>query len=897
MRGLKRQQRRAVIAAIVAGLTGMSVVAPTLAAQADGQSVSVVMTTADGADKLTAVSGTSFATASGSDPSRTIYVDDQRRYQTMVGWGATFTDSAAHVVQTAFSASQRSDMMAKLFNPSTGIGLSFLRQPAGATDYTVPGSPTATSGYYTYDDASSPDPTLSGFNAGHDASELVPSISAALAQNPALLVQLTSWTAPAWMKTTNSLYGGTSDANGNPTATYELNPTYYSTYAQYIVKAIQYYQAQGIPIWSTSAQNEPSVAQPYPGMYWDPTELSTFTNQYLAPALAQAGLQPQVLAADDVCFNSPVVSGELSNETTDENTSAVSLHGYCGSYTDLGSAHYFDPSKPLYQTELATDCPTRGTNTTGANSNPSGHPNLATTNIDTFPDFLVNVPRNWASVVTTWNVALQAQAHDALEPNWSKFGPYIYGNGYCTPLVAAPVGGGAPQYQLNYYWMGQFSKYVKRGAVRIGSNSWGLQDVEDVAFLNPDGSRVVVAYNAGAAAQTIGVRSGTQRFTYSLPSKGMATFTWSGTTSGGFNDWGPSAIGSDTGTQYAGGQTVGTWATPSTTSASNSSLDLNAWDSIYTGGDVALADFSASVSATRTQAGTEAHPKYGVYACYATDQNYIQYWIDPTNGQAAVHSVVNGADQGWTTTSLPGGFSPTSAHTLGWRRSGSTMTFQLDGAAEPALSTAVNTALPYCQLGLVTEDSAVSYQSFSVTDNDAWGNSVHGTDGSNPYGGGLEAGTWRVNDHRSADSMSTGSGWNSIYTDPTLTSTTYSYSAQARRVATGGTPGVAPKYGIDACYIDGSNYVQGWIDPTNDAFVTHGEDHGTEIPWTSVPLPTGFDPTIPHTIGVTRTGAGYAFTLDGAAMRTVTTSTSFAGCQVGLVTQDTKVDFRLISTP
>jgi O-glycosyl hydrolase len=145
------------------------------------------------------------------------------------------------------------------------------------------------------------------------------------------------------------------------------------------------------------------VNEPYPGMFWDAEDLNTFTNSYLVPALAQAGLQPQMLAADDVCFDSQIPYGQLSNTVTDDNTSAVSLHGYCGSYGAVSTVHYTYPYKPVYQTEIATDCPTRGANTTGPAAVPAPSPDLDVNNLDTFPDFLISLPRNWASLVTAWN--------------------------------------------------------------------------------------------------------------------------------------------------------------------------------------------------------------------------------------------------------------------------------------------------------------------------------------------------------------------------------------------------------------------------------------------------------------------------------------------------------------
>jgi glucosylceramidase len=72
--------------------------------------------------------------------------------------------------------------------------------------------------------------------------------------------------------------------------------------------------------------------------------------------------------------------------------------------------------------------------------------------------------------------------------------------------------------------IGHFSKFVVPGAYRIGSDSLG--SVSDVAFKNPDGSKVVVVYNDGFS-RTFAVRwNGSQSFTYTLPAGAMVTFKW-----------------------------------------------------------------------------------------------------------------------------------------------------------------------------------------------------------------------------------------------------------------------------------------------------------------------------------------------------------------------------------
>jgi len=54
------------------------------------------------------------------------------------------------------------------------------------------------------------------------------------------------------------------------------------------------------------------------------------------------------------------------------------------------------------------------------------------------------------------------------------------------------------------------------------------------AFLNPDGSKALIAFNDSAGSQTFQVQWGSQSFSYTLASYSGATFTWTGIQSGGY---------------------------------------------------------------------------------------------------------------------------------------------------------------------------------------------------------------------------------------------------------------------------------------------------------------------------------------------------------------------------
>src|SRR6202043_1974150 len=103
--------------------------------------------------------------------------------------------------------SQEATLMQKLFSPSRGMGISFLRQPMGATDFSA-------SGNYSYDDMPSgqTDPNLTNFSVAHDAAYIIPLLKQPLAINSNTRVAALPGSPPAWMKSTQTMNGG----NMNP---------------------------------------------------------------------------------------------------------------------------------------------------------------------------------------------------------------------------------------------------------------------------------------------------------------------------------------------------------------------------------------------------------------------------------------------------------------------------------------------------------------------------------------------------------------------------------------------------------------------------------------------------------------------------------------------------------
>ena len=467
------RHRSAIAVAVTVGALFAVPSAPAMAAT----TASVWLTTADRGNLLRQQGNVTFGSGgSGS----VITVNPNSTYQSMVGFGASFTDAAAWNV---YNSSQRNNIMNALFNPGSGIGLSWLRQPIGATDFSR--------SFYTYDDGGS-DPSLSRFSVAHDNAYILPLVTQARSLNPKLSIMATPWSAPAWMKNNNNLVGGS------------LNDSQVGVYGDYLVKFAQAYGNAGAPIAYMSVQNEPNFSPPgYPGMKMSASQQVNIINN-LAPKLRAAGLSTKILGYDhnwdDTSFPQQVNNGAGGN------VAGSAWHCYGGTPSGQSTVHNAQPSKDIFFTECS--------GTSSADDASTFRDSLRWQGIN----LAVGATRNWAKTVTIWNMALNA-----------SHGPVI---GSCTNCMGvATVNGGSVTYNAEYYVLGHLSKFVQPGAVRIDSTGYGDGGIQNVAFRNPDGTIVLVAINSGGT-QNFQVSHGGQSFGYNLPGGAMATFTWPGSGGG-----------------------------------------------------------------------------------------------------------------------------------------------------------------------------------------------------------------------------------------------------------------------------------------------------------------------------------------------------------------------------
>ena len=527
---------------------GTALAAPALAA---GETVGVWMTTADQSQLLQPQANLTFATDSGSNPV-TVDVNPAISYQQIDGFGASLTDSSASLICGKLTAAQRDTLLNNLFSPTSGIGISFLRQPMGASDFSSIGN-------YSYDDmpAGQTDPNLTNFNITHDLQCIIPLLKQIKTINPALKLMANPWSPPGWMKTSGSMIGG------------NLQSQFRTAWANYFVKFIQAYAAQGLPIDYISMQNEPLYIPPgYPGMGISAAEQATLLGSYIGPAFAQAGISSKILVWDHNWTNQYPYD-VLNNAAANSYAAGTAFHWYGGSVTSQTDLHNTYPTKGIWFTEG------------------SGFTNTS------FAQYLKDIDqlliianmRNWGQSTVRWNLALD-----------QNLGPMNGGCPNCTATVTINNTTGAITYNAEYYALAQASKFVVPGAYRIDSNNF-TGGIENVAFRNPDGSIVVVAFNAASASSTFKIRWNGQSVSYTLPAGAVATFKWSA-----------GAVVTATPGQPTATRTI--TPTAGACGATNIAPGKTATASSVTGGDTAAMAVDGNATGTRWESAQGVDPQW-----------------------------------------------------------------------------------------------------------------------------------------------------------------------------------------------------------------------------------------------------------------------------------------------
>ena len=403
-----------------------------------------------------------------------IPIDPTKSFQSILGFGAAFTEAACYVLGQ-MPSDQQSWLFGQLFG-NKGAKLNMGRLSVGASDYSR--------ACFSYDDVVN-DTSLEHFSTARDEQWVIPMVRRALEEAPSLFLLASPWSPPGWMKTGGSMRGGW------------MREEFLDVYAEYLVRYLDAYRTSGIPIQALTVQNEVETDQlgKMPAAYWHPDLESRFVTQYLVPKLRTMDWRVMIWILDHNYAMWPRVDWMLNDGHLREAIDGVAFHGYQGEASMMTLLRDRHPTIHVYWTE--------------------GGPDLGPgylTDWCRWGETFTGALRNWARCIVGWNLASDEQGG----PN---IGPFS-----CAGMVTVQQESHQVSFSGQYWAMRHFSSYVERGAQRIESTE--LEGIANVAFRNPNGDIVLVVTNSARTGRDLQIQSGDHRVGVRLEPMSMTTMVF-----------------------------------------------------------------------------------------------------------------------------------------------------------------------------------------------------------------------------------------------------------------------------------------------------------------------------------------------------------------------------------
>jgi glucosylceramidase len=416
------------------------------------------------------------------DPLPSLWIDSGRRFQVIEGFGGAFTEAAATVWQ-GLGEDAREQLLRDYFDRQSGHAYSLCRVHMNSCDFAL--------GNYAHVETPG-DFALESFSIERDRRALLPFVQAAQRVAGAPIKLLVSpWSPPPWMKTNGEMnHGG------------KLRADCRAAWAQCFVRFIQAYEAEGVPVWAVSVQNEPMAHQRWDSCLYTAAEERDFVRDHLGPALHAAGLGRVKIVIWDhnrdlMVERASVVYGDAEAA---KYVWGTGFHWYGDDHFDhVQLVHDAWPDKQLLFTEGCQE----------------GGPHIGSWEVgERYARSIIHDLNRWTVGWIDWNLLLDERG-----------GPNHVGN-LCSAPVLADTAQGTLMRQSSFWVLGHFARFVRPGAHRVLCAA-ARHEIEATAFVNPDGSTVVVATNRHGHALHFALRIDGASWRAELPARSIATFTLS----------------------------------------------------------------------------------------------------------------------------------------------------------------------------------------------------------------------------------------------------------------------------------------------------------------------------------------------------------------------------------
>jgi glucosylceramidase len=463
--------------------------------------VDVYETSAEG-NKLTKISELDV-----SEDAVQIMILPEDKYQTITGFGGSFTESSAYLLNQL--SKENRELILDAYFGNDGAKYSLTRTHINSCDFSLSN--------YSYHPEE--DKELKNFSIDEDRDDIIPMIKEAMAiSEEGFKIIASPWTAPPWMKDNNSYVGG------------KLLPEYYDAWALFFSKYLTEYKKEGIDIWGVTVENEPlGNSNNWESMHYTAEEMVEFVQNHLGPKLELDGQNVKILAYDQnrgeelIDWAKVIYQDDASSKYFD----GFAIHWYASTFDwfleSLNFTHEMAPGKYLIQSEACVDSEvpvwkddawywSKEATDWGWDWAPEEQKHLHPKYVPVYryARDIIGCLNSWVDGWVDWNMVLDRQGG----PNWFK--------NWCVAPVIVDPDNDEVYFTPLYYTLSHFSKFIRPGAQRIGFENPD-ESLMVTAAQNPDESIAVVLLNMDSEAKHITLTLGEENVNIKISARALQT--------------------------------------------------------------------------------------------------------------------------------------------------------------------------------------------------------------------------------------------------------------------------------------------------------------------------------------------------------------------------------------